>query len=98
MVRSELGISLWARLMIGTSRSGGSLVITYSSTNHKIRSGISEWTETRMIGRLGNRSLIWQATASVSMPSSLHYSRTTATEDSSNIFIALRPLDAILTQ
>jgi hypothetical protein len=34
--------------MIGTSRSGGSLLITYSSTNHKIRTGISEWTETRV--------------------------------------------------
>jgi hypothetical protein len=37
--------------MIGTSRSGSSLFITYSSTNHKIRSGISEYTESRMIGR-----------------------------------------------
>jgi len=41
--------------MIGTSRSGSSLFITYSSTNHRIRSGISQYAESRMIGRLGNR-------------------------------------------
>jgi hypothetical protein len=39
--------------MIGTSRSGSSLFITYSSTNHRIRSGISEYADSRMIGKVG---------------------------------------------
>jgi len=39
--------------MIGTSRSGSSLFITYSSTNHRIRSGISAYAESRTIGRVG---------------------------------------------
>ncbi len=64
--------SLCARSMVGTSRSGSSLLITYSSTNHRIRSGISEYAESRMIGRLGNLCLIWQATASASIPSCLY--------------------------
>ena len=50
---SELGASLYARSMIGTSRSGSSLFITYSSTNHRIRSGISQCAESRMIGGWG---------------------------------------------
>src|SRR5208337_465343 len=86
---SDCGRSLYARSMIGTSRSGSSLFITYSSTNHKIRSGISQYAESRMIGKLGNRCLIWQATASTSMPSCLYSSRTAATDVSSNIFIAV---------
>ena len=56
---SERGPSLYIRSMIGTSRSGSSLFITYSSTNHRIRPGISLYAESRMIGRLGNLCLIW---------------------------------------
>ena len=71
---SDCGRSLYARSMIGTSRSGSALFITYSSTNHKIRPGISQYAESRMIGRLGNRCLMWQATASASIPSCLYSS------------------------
>ena len=55
----ERGASLCARSMISNSRSGISLFITYSSTNQRIRPGISEYAESRMIGKLGNRCLIW---------------------------------------
>jgi hypothetical protein len=55
----ERGPSLDIRSRIGTSRSGSSLFNTYSSTNHRIRPGISLYAESRMIGRLGNRCLIW---------------------------------------
>ena len=41
--------------MIGTSHSGGSLFITYSSTTHKIRLGISEYSETRLAAHHGVR-------------------------------------------
>ena len=41
--------------MIGTSRSGGSLFITHSSTTHKIRPGVSEHTETRLAAHHGVR-------------------------------------------
>jgi hypothetical protein len=55
-------------------------------TGHRIRSGISAYAESKMIGRLGNRCLMWQATASASMPSVLYSSKTAATGVSSNIF------------
>ena len=52
-----------------------------------------------MIGRLGNRCLMWQAMACESIPSCLYSSRTAATDDSSNIFYcgmsARRDLDAV---
>ena len=83
--------------MIGINRSGSSLFITYSSTSHRIRSGISQYAESRMTGRLGKRSLIWQAMASESISSCLFSSRTGATNYSSSIFIAVWLLDAILT-
>jgi hypothetical protein len=38
------------RATIGTSRSVGSLFITYSSTNRSFRSRISQYAESRMIG------------------------------------------------
>jgi|SRR5580658_4534061 hypothetical protein len=40
--RFEPGARLYVLSMIGTSRSGSSLFITYSSTSHRIRSGNSE--------------------------------------------------------
>ena len=43
------------RSMARRSPSGISLLITYSSTNQRIRSGISKYAEIRTIGRLGNR-------------------------------------------
>ena len=55
---SELGASLDARSIIGISRSGSSLFITYSSPQHRTRSGILEYPESMTIGRLGNRCLI----------------------------------------
>jgi hypothetical protein len=42
---SERGARLQARSMTGTIRSGSSLFITYSSTNHRIRAGISEYAD-----------------------------------------------------
>jgi len=46
---SERGPSLYVRSMIGTSRSGSSLFITYSSTNPRIRPGISLYAESRVL-------------------------------------------------
>jgi hypothetical protein len=57
------------RSMIGTSRSDSSLFITYSSTNHRIRSGVSAYAESRMIGTSGNRCLIWQTGRAPGKPS-----------------------------
>jgi hypothetical protein len=76
------------RSITHTSRSGSSLFIRYSSTSHRIRSGMSAYAESRMIGKLGNRCLICQATASASMPSRLYSSKTADTDVSSNIFSA----------
>jgi hypothetical protein len=62
---SDRGPKLCARSMIGISRSGISLFITQSSTNHRIRPGISQKAESRMTGRLGKRCLIWHASIRV---------------------------------
>ena len=66
--------------MIGTNRSCMSLFITYSSTTHRTRSGISKYAESKIRGTLGNRCLMWQAIASES--SCLYSKRTAATSDS----------------
>jgi hypothetical protein len=50
-----------------------------------------------MIGRLGNRYLMWQAMASASMPSFLFSRRIAGRGRSSNALIASYPLDANLT-
>ena len=42
MHASSVGAGRVARWMVGISFSDSSLFITYSSTNHRIRSGISE--------------------------------------------------------
>ena len=61
-------------------------------------SDISEYAESRTIGRWGNHCSMSQATSSASMPSNLCSSRTVATNDSFNNFSRVatgRDIDAI---
>jgi hypothetical protein len=59
---------------------------------------MSACAESRMTGRVRNRSLIRKALASASMPSCLYSSRTASTGLPSNIFTAVYPLTAVSTE
>src|SRR5579864_5083293 len=99
-MQQGLSSSSLARIALSiacTRPSMGSLFITYSSTNHRTRSGISEYADRRTIGWFGNRCLIWKAMASASIPSDLYSRRIASTAQFSSFAIAADALFAATT-